>query len=267
MVVIDADRVARDVLDPGEPALEAVIARFGRSFVGADGVARPRGARADRVRRPGGAARPRGDRPSGGPAADPGRDRGSRGGRRPTAVVIEAIKLVEGGLAELCDEVWLVTCDPEAQRQRLLGRGANSADTDERIAAQAVWSNGSAGRDAGGGYFGRAAARVPWSRRRLMPLRRPGATCPVDARGRHAVVAGGDKCRPAFRSRVRSLVCRHGHRPTDPRGRPKSSITRRPSIRTPVRFVRGLVDLTPCPTSSSSPHSSRPATSRRRSRG
>ena len=51
-------------------------------------------------------------RPPGGPAADP-----RRASRRPTqrhapAVVIEAIKLVEGGLAALCDEVWLVTCDP-----------------------------------------------------------------------------------------------------------------------------------------------------------
>ena len=52
-------------------------------------------------------------------------------------MVIEAIKLVEGGLAEVCDEVWLVTCDPDAQRERLLGRGASPADTDQRIAAQA----------------------------------------------------------------------------------------------------------------------------------
>ena len=38
------------------------------------------------------------------------------------AVVIEAIKLVEGGLAELCDEVWLVTCDPTSS-----GSGSSSA--------------------------------------------------------------------------------------------------------------------------------------------
>jgi dephospho-CoA kinase len=53
------------------------------------------------------------------------------------AVVIEAIKLVEGGLAELCDEVWLVTCDAAEQRERLLGRGTPAADADRRIAAQA----------------------------------------------------------------------------------------------------------------------------------
>jgi dephospho-CoA kinase len=51
-------------------------------------------------------------------------------------VAIEAIKLVEGGLAALCDEVWLVTCDREEQRERLAGRGEEAADADRRIAAQ-----------------------------------------------------------------------------------------------------------------------------------
>jgi dephospho-CoA kinase len=55
------------------------------------------------------------------------------------AVVVEAIKLVEGGLAALCDEVWLVLCDPVAQRERLSARSpaADPADTDARVAAQA----------------------------------------------------------------------------------------------------------------------------------
>ena len=53
------------------------------------------------------------------------------------AVVIEAIKLVEGGLAGLCDEVWLVACDPAVQRERLLARGTPAPDADQRIAAQA----------------------------------------------------------------------------------------------------------------------------------
>jgi len=52
------------------------------------------------------------------------------------AVVIEAIKLVEAGYAEECDEVWLVTCDPDTQRRRLVGRGSTSAEADQRIAAQ-----------------------------------------------------------------------------------------------------------------------------------
>ena len=53
------------------------------------------------------------------------------------AIVVEAIKLVEGGLAAACDEVWLVTCDPATQRDRLVGRGTAPEDADQRIAAQA----------------------------------------------------------------------------------------------------------------------------------
>jgi dephospho-CoA kinase len=53
-----------------------------------------------------------------------------------SAVAIEAIKLVEGGLAALCDEVWLVTCDPSAQRQRLTARGLDPERAGERIDAQ-----------------------------------------------------------------------------------------------------------------------------------
>jgi dephospho-CoA kinase len=53
------------------------------------------------------------------------------------AVVIEAIRLVEGGLASLCDEVWLVECDPAIQRERLVGRGSTADDAAQRIDAQA----------------------------------------------------------------------------------------------------------------------------------
>ncbi|MGZ8502491.1 MAG: dephospho-CoA kinase, partial [Candidatus Limnocylindrales bacterium] len=37
VVVIDADAVARDVLDRGEPALDAVLARFGHELLRPDG--------------------------------------------------------------------------------------------------------------------------------------------------------------------------------------------------------------------------------------
>jgi dephospho-CoA kinase len=49
---------------------------------------------------------------------------------------------VEGGLAALCDEVWLITCGPQVQRERLrareaaAGRSSGNADMDARIAAQ-----------------------------------------------------------------------------------------------------------------------------------
>ena len=53
------------------------------------------------------------------------------------AVVVEAIKLVESGLADLCDQVWLVDCPPSVQRARLEARGMSAADAERRISAQA----------------------------------------------------------------------------------------------------------------------------------
>ena len=51
-------------------------------------------------------------------------------------VALEAIKLVEGGLAARCDEVWLIECAPATQRARLAKRGASADDVERRIATQ-----------------------------------------------------------------------------------------------------------------------------------
>jgi dephospho-CoA kinase len=135
VVVIDADQVARAVLDPGEPALAAVVERFGAGLLQANGeldraalgrlvFADPAALRdLEAIVHP--AVRPR--IMASIAAADAG---GAQ------AVIIEAIKLVEGGLAAHCDEVWLVTCDPDTQRVRLTGRGSSAADAVQRIAAQ-----------------------------------------------------------------------------------------------------------------------------------
>jgi dephospho-CoA kinase len=135
VVVIDADRVARDVLDPGEPVLDAVVARFGRKFLRANGeldrAALGRIVFADPVAlrdleaivHP--AVRPR--------ILAAIAEADSTGA---PAVVIEAIKLVDGGLASECDEVWLVTCEPDVQRARLLNRGTSPGDATQRMAAQ-----------------------------------------------------------------------------------------------------------------------------------
>ncbi len=135
VVVIDADRVAREVLASGSPETEAVYARFG-----------------DDLRGPGGEL----DRTSlgrivfGDPAALRDLEAIVHPAVRPrilaeaeaaaaagaVAVVIEAIKLVEGGLATLCDEVWLIACDPGIQLARLVGRGSDPDDARDRVAAQ-----------------------------------------------------------------------------------------------------------------------------------
>jgi dephospho-CoA kinase len=135
-VAIDADVVAREVTAPGQPAHDAILGLFGDDVRATDEtldraalarvvfrdpvylaqleaivhpIVRPR--ILERI-----AAAQRDGAP---------------------AVVIEAIKLVEGGLAELCDEVWLVTCADIVQRQRVIERGVATDDADQRIASQA----------------------------------------------------------------------------------------------------------------------------------
>lgn len=51
-------------------------------------------------------------------------------------VALEAIKLVEGGLAEQCDEVWLIECSAATQRARLARRGMAAEDVERRLATQ-----------------------------------------------------------------------------------------------------------------------------------
>jgi dephospho-CoA kinase len=134
-VAIDADVVSREVVGPGEPALALVLARFGDGVRAPDGsldraalgriVFADLGALRDLEAIVHPAVRPRilGAIAAADKAGAP-------------AVVIEAIKLVEGGLAALCDEVWLVTCSPDEQWARLTGRGAAPDDAVRRIEAQ-----------------------------------------------------------------------------------------------------------------------------------
>lgn len=135
VVVVDADLVAREVLTAGSREVEAVYARFGNDLRRADGevdrtalgrivFSDPAALRElEAIVHP--AVRPR--------IVATLEEAAASGA---TAVVIEAIKLVEGGLAELCDEVWLVTCDPEVQLERLVERGSAPDDARDRIDAQ-----------------------------------------------------------------------------------------------------------------------------------
>ena len=135
VVVIDADRVARQVVEPGEPALEEIIDAFGEALRRPDGSLDRAAlgrivfsdpvalARLEAIVHP--AVRPR---------ILAAMKRADKAGA--TAVVVEAIKLVEGGLAALCDEVWLVTCDPIDQLARVMRRGVSAAEADNRIASQ-----------------------------------------------------------------------------------------------------------------------------------
>jgi dephospho-CoA kinase len=133
--VIDADELARESTAPGEPALAAVFDRFGERYRREDGsldraalgrlVFSDAAALADleAIVHPAVRSRIEIAMAAAEAAGAP-------------AMAVEAIKLVEGGLAQLCDEVWLVTCDPERQYERLLARGVGEAEATQRIGAQ-----------------------------------------------------------------------------------------------------------------------------------
>ncbi len=134
--VIDADRLARQATEPGRPALGEILERFGPGVRQPDGTL-DRAALGRRV------------------FADPAELRALEAITHPVVrelllealaaadvsgapvVVLEAIRLVEGGYVELLDEVWLVTCDPAAQRARLAARGVEPAEAERRITSQA----------------------------------------------------------------------------------------------------------------------------------
>lgn len=133
--VVDADRIAREVVEPGTPGLAAVVAEFG------PGVLTPDGA----LDRPALAAIVFGD-----PAARAELDgivhplvraRAAElvAAAPPDAVVVQDVPLlVETGQAGSFDLVLVVETDQETRVARLLDRGLGEADARARIASQAT---------------------------------------------------------------------------------------------------------------------------------
>lgn len=134
-VLIDADRIAREVVAPGTPGLAAVVDAFGEEVLAADGGL---------------------DRPKLGSIvfADPqklavlnsvvhplvgARSRALEDAAPEDAVVVHDVPLLaENGLAALYDLVIVVDARPETQLDRLVRlRGMTEEDARARMAAQA----------------------------------------------------------------------------------------------------------------------------------
>lgn len=133
--VLDADLYARAALAPGSAAVRAVLARYGEPVAAKDGDGIDRAALGRIV------------------FADPQercwlehlihplvrqRFEGELERLADEPVVVLMIPLLfEAGLESLCSEVWLVTCRPESQLQRLIGRdGLSVQEARARIDAQ-----------------------------------------------------------------------------------------------------------------------------------
>ncbi|QNP62765.1 dephospho-CoA kinase [Streptomyces genisteinicus] len=135
-VLVDADRIAREVVEPGTPGLAAVVEAFGQD------VLTPQGAL---------------DRPKLGAVvfSDPerlatlnaivhplvgARSRELEAAAGPDDVVVHDVPLLtENGLAELYDVVVVVDATPGTQLDRLVRlRGMSESDARARMAAQAT---------------------------------------------------------------------------------------------------------------------------------
>jgi dephospho-CoA kinase len=175
--VIDADRVTHDLQQPGEPVYIAIVAEFGPDILTAPGGPIDRRAlgaivfadpaalrRLEQIVHPAVHERieawlkeveDRGSRIEDGKSPeidsrssifDP---RFARSPAHPLTLspahpfthspvaVIDAIKLLESGWKPLCDAIWVVTCTPEQQIERLIAtRGMSAAEAHTRLAAQ-----------------------------------------------------------------------------------------------------------------------------------
>jgi dephospho-CoA kinase len=134
-VIVDADVIAREVVEPGTPGLAAVVEAFGAGMVRRDGsLDRPAlaavvfadpaaRARLDAIVHP--LVRARAAQVASGVAPD--------------AVVVHDVPLLaETGQAAVYDLVLVVEADPETRVARLVQRGLTAEDARARMAAQAT---------------------------------------------------------------------------------------------------------------------------------
>jgi dephospho-CoA kinase len=134
-VVIDSDRLARDVVQPGTEGFDRVVAEFGTDVVDASGhLDRPRLASivfADAAAREKLNAIVH-------PLVRVAAESASRDAPQHAVVVQDVPLLVESGLVDQFDAVIVVATPPETQLHRLVtGRAMSEDDARARIAAQA----------------------------------------------------------------------------------------------------------------------------------
>ncbi|MET2715057.1 dephospho-CoA kinase [Streptomyces harbinensis] len=135
-VVVDSDRIAREVVEPGTPGLAAVVEEFGPGVLAADGSLDRAGlgrivfADAGRRAALNAIVHPLVAR----------RSAQLRAAAPQDAVVVHDVPLLtENGLADQYDLVVVVDASPEVQLERLTGlRGMSEEDARARMAAQAT---------------------------------------------------------------------------------------------------------------------------------
>jgi dephospho-CoA kinase len=174
--VIDLDQVAREVVEPGEPALADIVAEFGKAVLDAEGRL-DRGALRTRVFRDKASRQRLEELLHPRILAAAVRHAEAAGG--PYQVIVAPL-LVEFGLAGWVDRVLVVDCPAEAQLARLLARDGG----DEALARAILASQASREQ--------RVAAAHDVILNDGSPEALPGAVARLDALYR-AMAAGGER--------------------------------------------------------------------------
>ena len=134
--VVDADLLAREIVEPGEEALRGIVAAFGAQVLNGDGTLN-RAALAETVFADQAARRTLESitHPAIRRRAEEKLDRLRQAGVETSFYV--APLLIEAGIASRVHEVWVVYLDRETQLQRLMARDSLSREAAElRIASQ-----------------------------------------------------------------------------------------------------------------------------------
>jgi dephospho-CoA kinase len=131
--VLDADQVYRGLIEPGQPGHAAVVDLFGDGVLAADGSIDRRRLGEMVFRDPAALSRlERATHPLVRARADE-----LFAAAKPRVAVYEAIKLIESGAADRCDELWVVTAPREQRVERLVRtRGLSAEDAALRVDAQ-----------------------------------------------------------------------------------------------------------------------------------
>ncbi|RIK45673.1 MAG: dephospho-CoA kinase [Chloroflexi bacterium] len=130
---IDGDRVAHANMGPNSPLAPALVAEFGPDVINPDGSVNRAALGAIVFSDPAKLARL--EELAWPPVLATMRAAMERA--EPEVLVLDAIKLIEAGIAAECDELWVVTCSREQQIARIMARNnVDRAEAERRIDAQ-----------------------------------------------------------------------------------------------------------------------------------
>ena len=137
-VTVDADKLVHQLMEPDTPVTQAIAEVFGPEVLDERGAVNRKALAAIVFRDPAALRRLEAIvHPAVRRAIREEIARWRAAPNPPPALVVEAVKLVEGGQHEMYDSLWVVVADPEVQRQRLVERrGLSPEEAEARLAAQ-----------------------------------------------------------------------------------------------------------------------------------